>query len=178
MDDLSLLVNHFGQNLLFSEDLTVASFADSPAAETAARVNASAVAAGFHDNEIFTSLQLVGGVSFALIFMWVYMPSEDRDYAAETVVYTQEEAREALGETDVTTSGLFDEAMSQASEPGSRHIQQTMGMLERAMMIFRAPLLECVGEDPATPVDPGPGDEVPTPGGDNRGGSLSSFGSS
>lgn len=97
MDDLSLLVNHVGQNLLFSEDLTVASFADSPAAETAARVNAAAVAAGFHDNEIFTSLQLVGGVSFALIFMWVYMPSEDRDYAAETVVYTQEEAREALG---------------------------------------------------------------------------------
>lgn len=56
MDDLSLLVNHVGQNLLFSEDLTVASFADSPAAETAARVNAAAVAAGFHDNEIFTSL--------------------------------------------------------------------------------------------------------------------------
>ena len=78
----------------------------------------------------------------------------------------------------MTTSGLFDEAMSQASEPGSRHIQRTMGMFGRAMMIFRAPLLECVGEDPATPVDPGPGDEVPTPGGDNRGGSLSYFGSS
>lgn len=97
MDDLSLLVNHVGQNLLFSEDLTVASFADSPAAETVARVNAGAVAAGFHDNELFTSLQLVGGVSFALIFVWVYIPSEDRGYAAETVVYTQGEARKALG---------------------------------------------------------------------------------
>lgn len=178
MDDLSLLVNHVGQNLLFSEDLTVASFADSPAAETAARVNAAAVAAGFHDNEIFTSLQVVTVASFALIVIWVYMPSEGNGYAAEPVVYTQDEAREALVGMDVATSELFAEPMPQASEPGVRHIQQTMGMLERAMMIFRAPLLECVGEDPATPVDPGPGDEVPTPGGDNRGGSLSSFGSS
>ncbi|WP_225213513.1 hypothetical protein [Corynebacterium gallinarum] len=176
MDDLSLLVNHVGQNLLFSEDLTVASFADSPAAETAARVNAAAVAAGFHENEIFTSLQLLRGVFFALIFMWVYMPSEDGDYVVEPVVYTKDEAREAL--VGMATTGLFDEAISDASEPGVRHIERTMEMLENSTMIFRAPLLECVGEDPATPVDPGPGDEVPTPGGDNRGGSLSSFGSS
>lgn len=176
MDDLSLLADHMGQNLFSGEAWTVASFADSPAAETAARVNATAVAAGFHDNEIFTSLQLVTVASFALIVIWVYMPSEGNGYAVEPVVYTKDEAREAL--VGMATTGLFDEAISDASEPGVRHIERMMEMLENSTMIFRAPLLECVGEDPVTPVDPGPGDEVPTPGGDNRGGSLSSFGSS
>lgn len=173
VDDLSLLLNHMGQDLP-----SVASFADSPAAETAARVNTVAVAAGFHDNEIFTVLQATQVPIVAATFMFILLPSEDVDGLLEPIVYTKDQIREMLATDDVTISEAFDELLPQPSEPAIRHLEQAIGLYERIMLILRAPQLECIGETPVTPVDPEPGDESPIPGGDNRGGSLSSFGSS